>query len=103
VRERETIRVHPVEGGWLVSCRAVGEPTAFLSAERAEASAAALAMCLAGLGRDARVLIHDHADQTIAAQWFPARQRRRGDPGFAVAGAEQTKRAKGLSAAPHIS
>jgi hypothetical protein len=77
MRECETVRVLPVGGGWLVSCRAAGEPLAFLLAEHAQASANALAVRLANLGRDARVLICDSANRPVAARWYPARQRKR--------------------------
>jgi hypothetical protein len=77
MRECETVRVRPVGGGWLVSCRIAGEPLAFLSVDHAQASADTLAARLASLGRDARVLICDDADRPVAARWFPARQRKR--------------------------
>lgn len=75
--ELETIRVQPVDGGWLLSCPSVGEPLAFLSGLDAESQAYALGACLAELGRDARVLVHDAAAGLSAARWFPARTRGR--------------------------
>lgn len=75
--ELETIRVQPVGGGWLLSCPSVGEPLAFLSGLDAESQAYALGACLAALGRDARVLVHDKAAGLTAARWFPAKTRGR--------------------------
>ncbi len=53
------ISVAPVGGGWCVSCDECGVDLMFLSGGRAESQARTLARCLAGLGQDALVEVHD--------------------------------------------
>lgn len=64
-REQENSRhisVDAVEGGWLVNGLEGCEDLLFLSGGRAEHQAHALAQCLAALGYDTRVEIHDRTN-----------------------------------------
>jgi hypothetical protein len=55
----QLIEVMPVEGGWCVEVLGRLEPILFFSGARAETAARRYALCLAELGRDALVRIHD--------------------------------------------
>lgn len=55
----QVIVVGPVDGGWSVQCSMIGQPLFFLSGAKAEESARKLAACIAELGQDVRVMIHD--------------------------------------------
>ena len=60
-----TLNVTPESDGWWVDCDLPLEPTYFLSGLQAELTARKLALRLTKAGRDVRVLIRDHAEQTI--------------------------------------
>jgi hypothetical protein len=59
------ISVIPVDGGWSVLCSVVGQPLMFLSGSRAEQEARSLGKCLATLGHDAQVQVHDRRKTLI--------------------------------------
>jgi len=67
----KVIWVSPLAGGWTVRCAEL-EPLVFRSGRRAEEQAKALARCIAELGRDAQVRIHDRAMNLVGAQDYPA-------------------------------
>lgn len=56
------IRVSPVADGWQVECSLTGGPITFSTDDAAEAKARALALCVAGLGLDVRVFVHDASE-----------------------------------------
>ena len=62
----QRISVTPVEGGWQVECALTGQPMMFLSDARAQEMAQALARCVASLGQDARVFVHDRSKALLA-------------------------------------
>jgi hypothetical protein len=68
--------VRPAGQGWLVDSGGGVERLHFFSGAKAEAQAHALARCVSSVGHDARVLIHDRAEQIIGSTRYFAR-----DPG----------------------
>lgn len=68
---QRVILVSPLADGWAVRCAGI-EPLVFLSGGRAEAYARRLALCLAKLGREVQVRIHDRARNLVGAQLYPA-------------------------------
>lgn len=54
-------------GAWWVTAAGLSEPTLFRSGGRAEQAARRLACCLAELGWDARVNVHDKHNALIGA------------------------------------
>ncbi|HEY8572774.1 hypothetical protein [Phenylobacterium sp.] len=63
------ITVRPVAGGWCVECEMTGE-LMFLSGARAEEKARSLAACLAELGSDVRLSVHDRQGGLIATRRY---------------------------------
>ncbi len=61
----ERIEVRPVAGGWRLDCPASDHPLMFASGGRAEAKAHQLARCLARLGREVDVVVHDRAERVV--------------------------------------
>jgi hypothetical protein len=59
VLSEHVIRVWPAGEGWQVECPLTGGPLTFESGDAAQSKARALAMCVAGLGLDVQVLVHD--------------------------------------------
>lgn len=59
------VKVRPVGAAWVVEGAEGLQPLLFLSGAKAEAQAHALAKCIAGVGGDARVAIHDRAEQLV--------------------------------------
>lgn len=68
-----TVFVEPVAGGWCVSS-AYDETLMFLSGGQAESQARKLARCLAGIGQDTVVEIHDRNDVVVGTVLYPAGQ-----------------------------
>jgi hypothetical protein len=69
----ELVSVRPVDCGWMVEGGMGLEPLLFLSGAKAEAQAHALARSIAETGGDARVALHDRAQQLIGAfRYFAA-------------------------------
>jgi hypothetical protein len=68
--EDQLISVVPVEGGWSVQCALTGQSLLFLSGARAEENARRLAACVARLGYDARVAVHDRRNALVATLRF---------------------------------
>ena len=66
--------VRPAGHGWLVEAAAGVQPLLFHSGAKAEAQAHALAKCVAGVGHDARVLIHDRAEQIVGSTRYFAQE-----------------------------
>jgi hypothetical protein len=73
-RPKTTILVEPVGGGWCVSS-SLEETLMFLSGGLAELQARRLARCLASLGQDTVVEIHDRTDRVVGAVLYAS-----GDP-----------------------
>lgn len=67
------LTVRPMAAGWFVEGSQRLETLAFFSGAKAEAQAHALAKCMADLGRDARVLVQDRAEQIIGSTRYFAR------------------------------
>jgi hypothetical protein len=63
------ITVRPVAGGWCVESEILGE-LMFLSGARAEEKARSLAACLAELGSDVRLTVHDLRGQLVATRIY---------------------------------
>jgi hypothetical protein len=63
----QLISVVPVEGGWSVQCALTGQSLLFLSGARAEENARSLATCIARLGYDTRVVVHDRRNVMIGS------------------------------------
>ena len=61
----QLIEVTPIPGGWCVEMCGRLEPILFLSGARAETAARRMAQCVAELGRDARIHVHDRQDLVI--------------------------------------
>jgi hypothetical protein len=59
------VKVRPVGAAWVVDGAEGLQPLLFLSGAKAEAQAHALARCIAVVGGDARVAIHDRAEQLV--------------------------------------
>jgi hypothetical protein len=72
MQDKQLIQVLPVDGGWTVDCSLSGQPLMFLSGARAEEKARSLAICLAGMGQDVRVVVHDRMKTPIGAILFSA-------------------------------
>jgi hypothetical protein len=67
--------VSPVPGGWSVDCPATDNVLVFASGGRAEQAARNLGSCLAGLGHDIRVAVHDRHGVLIGtAHYFPVQE-----------------------------
>ena len=66
--------VRPAGHGWLVDAAAGVQPLLFHSGAKAEAQAHTLARCVAGVGHDARVLIHDRAQQIVGSTRYFAQE-----------------------------
>jgi len=85
------ILVSPLPGGWSVDCPITDGVLLFSSGARAEQAARKLGACLAGLGHDIQVAVHDRDGVLVGtAHYFPAQRRspRSQDPDgsrFAVA------------------
>jgi hypothetical protein len=62
-----TVKVGPSGEGWVVDAGIGLQPLMFLSGAKAEAQAHALARSLASAGSDARVAVHDRAQQLVGA------------------------------------
>jgi hypothetical protein len=66
------ILVSPLPGGWSVDCPATDNVLVFASGARAEQAARSLGVCLAGLGHDIRIAVHDrHGALVGTAHYFP--------------------------------
>lgn len=63
------IVVRPVAGGWCVDCE-VAQGLMFLSGARAEEKAKSLAACLAGLGSDVLLSVHDRLGGLVATRRY---------------------------------
>ncbi len=63
----QMIEVSHEGGAWWVRAQGWSEPTLFRSGGRAEQAARRLAFCLAELGWDARVNVHDKHNALIGA------------------------------------
>lgn len=63
------IRVRPAGDGWQVECPLTGDPLTYVSHDTAQSKARLLAMCVAGMGLDVQVLVHDASE----ALWATAR------------------------------
>lgn len=63
------ITVRPVGGGWCVASSDTAE-LMFQSGARAEEKARALAACLAELGSDVHLEVHDLSDQLVATRRY---------------------------------
>lgn len=63
------IRVRPADGGWQVESPLTDGPIQFSCGDAAQAKARALALCVAGMGLDVKVLVHDATE----ALWSTAR------------------------------
>jgi hypothetical protein len=61
------VKVEPSGSGWVVDGGLGLQPLMFLSGAKAEAQAHALARSLASAGSDARVAVHDRAQQLVGA------------------------------------
>jgi hypothetical protein len=73
--EGHRILVSPVPGGWSVDCPVTDNVLVFASGARAEQAARSLGACLAGLGHDIRVAVHDRHGALIGtAHYFPLQQ-----------------------------
>ena len=55
------VTVTPSPGGWTLDCPAAGEPLMFLSGRQAELKARSMARCLAELGEEVQVVVHDRS------------------------------------------
>ena len=66
--------VRPAGEGWLVEAARGVQPLVFHSGAKAEAQAHALARCVAGVGHDARVLIHDRRQQIVGSTRYFAQE-----------------------------
>jgi hypothetical protein len=66
------ISVLPVLGGWSVQAPITAQPLMFLSGRRAEEKAKSLGECLAKLGHDARVMIHDRRSTLVGTIRYAA-------------------------------
>ena len=56
------IQVRPADGGWLVESPLTGGPIKFACGEAAQGRARVLARCVAGMGLDVRVMVHDASE-----------------------------------------
>jgi hypothetical protein len=61
----DRIEVRPIAGGWRLDFPASRHPLMFASGGRAEANAHQLARCLASLGRDVDVVLHDRGERVV--------------------------------------
>jgi len=69
------ILVSPLPGGWSVDCSVTDNVLVFASGARAEQAARGLGVCLAGLGHDTRVAVHDRDGVLIGtAHYFPVQE-----------------------------
>lgn len=59
------VNVRPIGGAWVVEGAERLQPLLFLSGAKAEAQAHAIARSIARTGGDARVAIHDRAEQLV--------------------------------------
>ena len=59
------VKVRPLGAAWIVDGSERLEPLLFLSGAQAEAQAHAFAQCIARTGGDARVAVHDRAEQLV--------------------------------------
>jgi hypothetical protein len=66
------VDVRPVAGGWLLDCPASHEPLMFLSGGKAESKAHQMARCLAALGAEVEVVVHDRAGQVVGTTRYLA-------------------------------
>ena len=72
MQDGQMILVMPVSGGWSVHCSLTNNDLMFFSGARAEQAARSLGACLAGLGHDTRVAVHDRYSLLIGtAHYFP--------------------------------
>lgn len=67
-KDRQVI-VRPIAGGWCVDCELTQE-LMFLSGARAEEKAKSLAACLAGLGSDVMLSVHDRLGGLVATRRY---------------------------------
>jgi hypothetical protein len=81
------LEVHRVGNAWVVDGAKRLEPLVFLSGAKAEAQAHALARGLAQVGGDARVAIHDRAQQLVGTFRYFAEEK--SPPSGGPAGPEQ--------------
>lgn len=81
------IVVRPVAGGWRLECDAT-EALMFLSGARAEEKAKRLAACLAELGSDVLLSVHDRLGGLVATRRY-----------FGDAGSAKTSQARRLELA----
>jgi hypothetical protein len=65
-----TVRVKPVQGGWLVDNNAAVMPLVFSSGASAERSAKRLARVVAHGGDQAQVVVHDRAGTVVGSVVF---------------------------------
>jgi hypothetical protein len=78
------ILVEPIGGGWCVSSRGACEAMVFLSGGRAEAEARLLARCLALVGHDVLVEIHDRTNRLAGRVSYSAEAAAPGAAGAAI-------------------
>ena len=64
------LNVAPTTAGWSVDCNLPLEPAFFLSAESAEQMAKSLALRLADIGQDVRLLIANSHNEPVATHCF---------------------------------
>jgi hypothetical protein len=69
VGQDRQITVRPVAGGWCVDCE-LTQGLMFLSGARAEEKARSLAACLAGLGSDVLLSVHDRLGGLVATRRY---------------------------------
>ena len=68
--DRQLIAVRPVQGGWSVEWPGLGQELVFLSGAVAEQKARAMAQCVAGIGMDAEVRVHDRRETLIGTACY---------------------------------
>ncbi|MDB5441057.1 MAG: hypothetical protein JWM33_3484 [Caulobacteraceae bacterium] len=68
----QLIEVSHANGAWLVEARGYFEPMIFRSGGQAEKVARRLAHCFAGIGRDARIQVHDRHNALVGAHRYLA-------------------------------
>ena len=68
----EIIRVAPVSGGWSVHCSVTGNALMFASGAQAEQAARSLGACLARLGHDVQMSVHDRHEILVGTAHYYA-------------------------------
>jgi len=68
----EIIRVGPVSGGWSVHCSVTGNTLMFSSGAQAERAARSLGACLARVGHDVQMSVHDRYENLVGTAHYYA-------------------------------